>query len=139
MAATEHLLDTGPLVAFIDRRDRDHDWSQRTLAKLAAPLITCEAVLSEALFLLRADPAAPQKISTLFERGLLAIHPLLDKEATPIFSLMQTYRDRPMSLADACLVRLAEKMRGSVVVTLDSDFKVYRRHRRLQIPMLSPR
>ena len=139
MAVIEHLLDAGPLVAFIDRRDRDHEWSKKTLAGISPPLITCEAVLSETLFLLRADPAAPQKVATLFERGLLASRPLLDMEAGCVLALMQTYRDRPMSLADACLVRLVEKYPGAVVVTLDSDFKIYRRHRRHPIPVLSPR
>lgn len=139
MAAESHLVDTGPLVAFIDARDRDHAWSVQTLGKLQPPLITCEAVLSETLFLLRADAAAPQKIATLFERGLLVSHSLLDLDAAAVLALMQTYRDRPMSLADACLVRLSEKVRGSVVVTLDSDFTVYRRHRRQAIPALCPR
>lgn len=139
MAANEHLLDTGPLVAFIDARDRDHEWSKRTLADLSPPLITCEAVLSETLFLLGADVAAPRKIATLFERGLLVAHPLFDHEAGAVLALMQTYRDRPMSLADACLVRLSEKIRGSVVITLDSDFAIYRRHRRQPIPLLCPR
>ena len=139
MAAENHLVDTGPLVAFIDARDRDHKWSVGTLGKLSPPLITCEAVLSEALFLLRADVAAPQKIATLFERGLLVSHPLLDQDAAAVFALMQTYRDRPMSLADACLIRISEKIRGCVVVTLDSDFTVYRRHRRQAVPLLCPR
>lgn len=139
MAVSEHVVDAGPLVAFIDARDRDHEWSVRTLGKLRPPLITCEAVLSETLFLLRADAAAPQKIAMLFERRLLVSHALLDQEAAAVLALMQTYRDRPMSLADACLVRLSEKFRGSIVVTLDSDFTVYRRHRRQAIPLLCPR
>ncbi len=139
MAAREHLLDAGPLVAFFDAGDRDHSWSKATLRKLRPPLITCEAVLSETLFLLRSDGDAPRKVATLFDRGLLVSHPLLDLEAAAVLGLMQTYRDQPMSLADACLVRLAEKVQGSVVVTLDSDFAVYRRHRRQAIPMLCPR
>ncbi|MGH8017362.1 MAG: type II toxin-antitoxin system VapC family toxin [Opitutaceae bacterium] len=139
MAESEHLLDAGPLAAFIDARDRDHAWSKRELGKLKPPLITCEAVLSETLFLLSGDPAAPQKIATLFERGLLVSHPLFDQDAGAVLGLMQTYRDRPMSLADGCLVRLSEKIRGSVVVTLDSDFTVYRRHRRQAIPVRCPR
>lgn len=139
MAASGHLVDAGPLVAFIDARDRDHAWSKQTLGKLRPPLITCEAVLSETLFLLRSDPAAPQKIATLFERGLLVSHPALDQEAAAVLALMQTYRDRPMSLADACLVRLSERIRGAVVVTLDSEFTIYRRHRRQPIPLLCPR
>jgi predicted nucleic acid-binding protein len=110
-----------------------------TLGRLAPPLITCEAVLSETLFLLRADAAAPQKVATLLERKLLVCHPVLDRDAAAVLGLMQAYRDVPMPLADACLVRLSERMRSAVVVTLDSDFGIYRRHRRQAIPLLCPR
>lgn len=138
MAGGEHVVDAGPLVSLIDASDRDHGWSKRALGGLHPPLVTCEAVLSEALFLLRKDPAAPRKISVLFERGLLVSHPILDSEPAPVFALMQTYRDVPMSLADACVVRLSEKIRGATVITLDSDFSIYRRHRREKISLLLP-
>jgi antitoxin (DNA-binding transcriptional repressor) of toxin-antitoxin stability system len=55
-----------------------------------------------------------------------------------ILTLMQTYQDVPMSLAHACLARLSEKIRDSVVITLDSDFLIYRRNRREKIPLLLP-
>lgn len=135
----EHLLDTGPLVALVDSRDRDHAWSSRILGRLTAPPILCEAVLTEALYLLRSDPAAPQKIGTLFASGWLVCRPLFPIDAGAVFALMQSYRDVPMSLADACLVRLSEKLDDPAVITLDSDFKIYRRHRNQAIPVLSPR
>lgn len=138
MAANEYLVDAGPLVAFIDASDHDHEWSRKTFGRLRPPLITCEAVLSEAMFLLRGDPAAPRKMAVLFERQLLISHPLMDDDSGIIFALMQTYRDVPMSLADACLVRLSERVRNSEVITLDSDFTVYRRHRRERIPLVAP-
>jgi len=138
MAAVEHLLDAGPLVALIDAGDRDHEWSRKTLGRLRPPLITCEAALSEALFLLRPDPQAPAKIAKLFQRGLLATFPVLDSDASAVLDLMSTYSNVPMSLADACLVRLSERIPSSVVVTLDSDFTIYRKSRNKKIPLLAP-
>jgi predicted nucleic acid-binding protein len=138
MADAEHLLDAGPLVALIDAGDRDHEWSRKTLSRLRPPLITCEAALSEALFLLRADRQAPAKIATLFQRGLLAASPVLDSDAGPVLGLMATYANVPMSFADACLVRLSERLPSAVVVTLDSDFTIYRRNRTKRIPLLIP-
>jgi len=138
MAAVEHLLDAGPLVALIDAGDRDHDWSRKTLGRLRPPLITCEAALSEALFLLRADRQASEKIAKLFQRGLLASVPVLDTDATAVLDLMSAYSNVPMSLADACLVRLSEQVPSSTVVTLDSDFTIYRRNRNRKISLLAP-
>ncbi|MGH8048400.1 MAG: type II toxin-antitoxin system VapC family toxin [Chthoniobacterales bacterium] len=138
MAAVEHLLDAGPLVALIDAGDRDHDWSRKALGRLRPPLITCEAALSEALFLLRNDRKAPEKIAKLFQRGLIASVPVLDTDADAVLDLMSTYANVPMSLADACLVRLSEKIPSSTVVTLDSDFTIYRKSRNKKIPLLAP-
>jgi predicted nucleic acid-binding protein len=138
MAAREYLVDAGPLVALIDASDRDHPWSRKTLGRLPCPLITCEAVLSEVLFLLRKDPVAPQKIGALLERGLLICRPIMNMEHVQVLGLMQTYRDVPMSLADASLVRLTEIIADSTIVTLDSDFLIYRRHRNKTIPVLAP-
>ncbi len=139
MGAREHLVDTGPLVALIDASDQHHAWSKKTLSRLPCPLITCEAVLSEVLFLLRKDPAAPQKINALFERGLLVSHPIMNAQPSGVFALMQTYRDVPMSLADASLIKLSEIVAHAVIVTLDSDFLVYRRHRNKPVATLMPR
>lgn len=139
MAAHEHLIDTGPLVALIDASDRDHAWSKKALGRLPCPLVTCEAVLSEVLFLLRKDESAPQKLSLLFDRGLLVCHPVMNLQPSGVFTLMQTYRDLPMSLADACLVKLAELHPAAVIVTLDSDFLLYRRHRNKALTTLMPR
>jgi len=138
MADAEYLLDAGPLVALIDAGDRDHEWSRNALGRLRPPLFTCEAALSEALFLLRADRKSPAKIATLFQRGLLAAVPVLDSDAAAVLGLMNTYADVPMSLADACLVRLSERIPSSTVVTLDSDFTIYRQNRNQRIPLLTP-
>jgi uncharacterized protein len=132
------LLDTGPLVALLDRRDRYHEWAKTRLAEVRPPLHTCEAVLTEACFLLRRLPGGPQAVLDLVHRGLLTVHFSVQDEAASIQKLLMRYADLPIDLADACLVRLAELTRGSVVLTLDSDFTVYRIRGRSPIPVLMP-
>lgn len=90
------------------------------------------------LFLLQADPAAPAKVAALFERGLLASVPLLDTEAGKVLGLMKRHQDVGMSLADACLVRLAERLGGCHILTTDSDFLVYRKNRKEKLELLAP-
>lgn len=134
------LLDTGPLVAFLNRRDTWHDWSVEQFGQIRPPLLTCEAVLSEAAFLLRQDVRGVEGILALVERGLVTTsHWRLDDEAEPLRRLMKRYANVPMSLADACLVRMTETRAGVTVLTLDRDFRVYRRLGRQTIPLITPR
>ena len=134
----ENLLDTGPLVAFLNRRDRYHAWAKQCLDEAEPPLLTCEAVLSEACFLLRGYERGPETVIDLVDRGLLAVSLNLEKEAGPLKLLLARYAEVPMSLADACLVRMSELHPEAVLLTLDSDFKVYRKNRRSMIPVLMP-
>src|SRR4051794_20875358 len=103
------IVDTGPLVAYFNRRDRCHRWSVDQMSALSPPLITCEPVLTEACFLIQrvgGDPAA--LVRKLLQRSLeFGIN--LDAEAVGVESLMQRYVDTQMSFADACLVRLTER------------------------------
>jgi predicted nucleic acid-binding protein len=101
-------------------------------------LLTCKTVIAEALFLLRRGGIEPDGLLDLVRRGLLVPKFDLAQEITAIQQLMKTYRNIPMSLADACLVRMAEIFHESKVMTLDSDFVVYRKSRRRLIPLLSP-
>ncbi len=133
------LLDTGPLVAFLKRRDRYHEWARRELAAVTPPLLTCESVLSEGCFLLRQQPNGRSAVLELVRRGLVAVAFDLEREATAVQKLLARYGNVPMDLADACLVRLAELTAGSVLLTLDSDFGIYRMHGRQVIPMRMPR
>lgn len=132
------LVDTGPLVAFLNRRDRYHEWATGQLAEIPAPLLTCEAVLSEACFLLRHLRGGSQAVLELLSRGLVQVGFRLDENAVPIRKLLARYASVPMSLADACLVRMAEQHPGSRVLTLDRDFRVYRKHGRHVIPGVMP-
>jgi len=134
----EVIADTGPLVAYLDRSDRDHAWAKEVFSEISRPLLTCEAVIAEALFLLRRGGIEPDGLLDLIRRGLLVPTFDLAEEIASIQQLMKTYRNIPMSLADACLVRMAEVFPDSKVMTLDSDFVVYRKSRRKVIPLLSP-
>lgn len=132
------IADTGPLVAYLDRSDQDHAWAKKCFMQITQPLLTCEAVIAEALFLLRRGGIAPDGLLHLVQRGLLVPVFRLSEEITAIQQLMKTYRNIPMSLADACVVRMAEIHDQAKVMTLDSDFVVYRKSRRKVIPLLCP-
>jgi predicted nucleic acid-binding protein len=132
------LLDTGPLVAFLQQDEWHHVWAVQQFQQIARPLWTCEAVISEACFLLRQAPAGVQKIQAFLERGDLVLDFNLATNQSRVFSLMHTYANVPMSLADACLVCMAEAVPESRVLTLDRDFQVYRQHRRQPIPVIIP-
>ena len=132
------LVDTGPLVALLNRRDHHHTWVKEQLRKMDSPLDTCEAVLSEACFLLQRIPGGPQAVLELITRGLITVTFSLQNEAQAIQRLLLRYADVPMALADACMVRLAEIHEPSLVFTLDSDFKIYRKHGRTVLPLLLP-
>jgi uncharacterized protein len=133
------LVDTGPIVAFLNRRDRHHGWAVETLAEIRAPLLTCEAVLSEAAYLVRRVAGGPEKVIELLTRGVLDTSFRLAAEATAVKKLLARYGDLPMDLADACLVRMSELHDDCRVLTIDSEFRnVYRRRGRQAIPTLMP-
>lgn len=135
---TEIISDTGPLVAYLDRSDQDHAWAKEVFMGITRPLLTCEAVIAEALFLLRRGGIGPDGLLDLIVRGLVVPKFNLAGEIAAIQQLMKTYCNIPMSLADACLVRMSEIHGDSKVMTLDSDFTVYRKSRRKVIPLICP-
>jgi uncharacterized protein len=132
------LLDTGPLVALLNARETHHAWVKSQFATLRPPLFTCEPVLAEACHLLRQIPTGREAVLQLVLRGVIAIDLALEAEAEAVSRLLARYRDQPMSLADACMVRLAELNPRSRVLTFDSDFDVYRRNDRQPIEVLRP-
>lgn len=105
---------------------------------MSPPLFTCEAVISEACFLLRNIPNAPDALLEMIKRKLVGVPFQLEQETTAVKKLMARYNNVPMSLADACLVRMSEQYAGSVVLTLDRDFRIYRRLGRQVIPVVAP-
>lgn len=135
---TSVLIDTGPLVAYLNRRDIWHGWVKKQLSEIAPPLLTCESVLSEACFSLRNIQEGPATLLELLERGLMTLSFRLENEISAVRKLMKRYRDVPISLAEACLVRMAERYGRSEILTLDSAFRIYRKHGRQIIPTIIP-
>jgi predicted nucleic acid-binding protein len=138
MAATKILLDSGPLVGFLSETDQHHRWATGVWSSLYEPLWTCEAVLSETLFLLWSDGVSIHPLLELFERDLVKIDFAVSSHQSDVWELLRKYADQPMSLADACLVRMAELNANCQVFTTDKDFLVYRRKGRSVIPLLAP-
>jgi predicted nucleic acid-binding protein len=138
MAATKILLDSGPLVGFVSETDQYHRWSLDTWNRLYEPLWTCEAVLSETVFLLQSDGVAIDSLLELFERELVKLRFDVSAHRSDVWELLRKYADQPMSLADACLVRMAELNDNCQIFTTDKDFLVYRRKGRSMIPLLAP-
>lgn len=130
------LLDTGPLVALLSRNDVHHARARRLFAECAPPFRCCEAVLSEACFLLgKLHPAGPAEVIALGRRGVYQVAMSIRENWTPLEVLLQKYSDRPISLADACLIRCAEIHREARILTFDGDFRVYTwaRNRRFEL------
>ena len=136
--AERTLVDSGPLVALLVRRDQHHDWAVQQFERLTAPLLTCEAVLSETQFLVHRFGGNPLAVLDMVARGALSLAFQVEDEIDRLHELQSTYRDLPMSLADACLVRMSELPSRCQVFTTDSDFRTYRRNGRQIIPTLLP-
>lgn len=135
---TRVVIDTGPIVALLNRRDRHHAWVREVLDTVEPPIITCEAVVSEACFLLGRLDGGQDAVLELLASDVVKIDFQMLPEIAAVRRLMRTFANVPMSLADACLVRMAELDAASVVLTLDGDFRVYRRNRRQVIPTIMP-
>jgi predicted nucleic acid-binding protein len=139
---TRAIADTGPIVAFLDTRDplRDphHSWAQETFNRYKLPLITCEAVLSEACFVVGQATGRQNAVMGLVSRGVLAVDFRLAPNFEAVRKLMAKYASVPMSLADACLVRMTELDGRASVITMDSDFRIYRRNGRQTVPVVMP-
>lgn len=120
------ILDTGPLVAALNASDQYHDRAVDALKRVEFPLVTCEPVIVEACFLLARHHTALGWIERWLRDGQIRIVFELSANAETVFALTRKYRDLPMSLADACLVAMADADRGSRVLTFDRHFALYR-------------
>jgi predicted nucleic acid-binding protein len=99
------IVDTGPLVAWLDRAERHHHWVVTQIDELDPPLLACEPVLAEAMYLLGSFSKAQDALFGLLENGAIKIAFSIEEHVAALRKLHQKYRDRPMSLADACVVR----------------------------------
>jgi uncharacterized protein len=131
------LVDAGFLVALLSRRDLHHRWAVQKATENPPPWDTCEAALSEAFHLL-GERGAPGLGALLLRRAVVTVFSL-DNSLGAVLRLLQKYASVPMSLADACLVRMSETVADPVILTTDSDFHIYRRHSRQVIPCILPR
>ena len=138
MKKVQALIDTGPLVSFLGAGLTHHSWACDHWKLFRPPMLTCEPVLTEAAFLLNREGHGADALFALLERGVIRIALNVQEELADLRVLMHRYRNRPMSLADACLVRLSELHSNGEVFTLDSDFRIYRRHGNKVIPVLMP-
>jgi len=130
------LVDAGFLVALLSRRDEHHGWAKAKAAQWPPPWRTCESALSEAFHLLgaRGEPA----LAALLRRRALFVAFEIAPHLNEVLALLKKYANLPMSLADACLVRMTETLPDAIVVTTDSDFRIYRRHSRQVVPAVLP-
>ena len=121
------LLDTGPLVALLSKDDGNHDRARRLFAECAPPFRSCEAVVAEACFLMRKVHAAgPADVVALGARGVYQVAIAAEEHWTNIEALLKKYANRPISLADACLIRTAEIYQEARILTFDNGFNVYK-------------
>ena len=138
MAATRIFADTGPLVAYLSETDQHHRWASSAFRSFYEPVYTCEAVASEVLFLLRSSDTGGEPFLEMVERGAVLLSFSMEEHQPDVLNLLRKYADQPMSLADACLVRMAELTSDCQIFTTDRDFLVYRRKGRGVIPLLAP-
>lgn len=130
------VVDAGFLVALWNAREQHHAWAMAVAEAHPPPWMVCEAVFAETDHLL--NPAGRHALRTAIRRGALHLVAVLSDEATSVLALLDKYQDVPMSAADACVVRLTETLPDPLVLTTDTDFKIYRRHGRKVIPCLLP-
>ena len=128
------IADTGFLVAFANRRDEFFPWAHSLAERVEEPLLTCEAVLAEAAFHLRNSGLALR----LVETGLVRLAFDIDSHRAELAALAKRYADREPDMADLCLIRMSELNPRLPVITVDGDFRIYRRNRRETIPVLMP-
>lgn len=121
------LTDAGPLVALIHADDRHHEACREAFRSLDAPMVTVWPAFTEAMYLLGFSWQAQDDLWELVGRGVVSFLPMGERDAPRIRELMKRYRDLPMDLADAALVRAAERERMAQIFTVDTKhFRVYR-------------
>jgi len=130
------LLDTGVIVALLDRDERYHSTCVDVLSDIGGTLATCEAVVAEACHLLRRMPGGPEAVVRNVANGVFRIPVRLADRAAAIEKLLRKYRDVPIDLADACLVELANAVDSGRILTLDRDFEIYRWRSRRRFDLL---
>lgn len=122
------LMDTGPLVAYFDKNDQWHSLVAKQLNNITSSLNTCEAVITEVVFLMLRNNQSPEVLFDFITSGALVVHSVFSREKNQsrIREIIKTYNNLPASFADACLVNMYENEHQAQVFTLNSDFTIYR-------------
>src|ERR1039457_1811371 len=129
------IADTGFVVAFLNRRDRHHEWADEIGMRTSEPLLTCDAVLAETIFQVR----SVAEVLGLVRVGFLKLAFDLRGNLSEVLDLAERYRDRNPDLADLWVLRMSERYESLPVLTIDENaFRVYRRNRRDVIPIVCP-
>jgi predicted nucleic acid-binding protein len=132
------LVDTGFLVSVYNKQEPYHRQCMAVLDQVNQPLVTCEPVVTEAIYLLRRLPGAPQSILASIQEGQLEIPFQLAHGVDEVLGYYTKYRDTPCDFADACLIHMANELGTGDILTLDSDFKHYRWRRTRRFNLLVP-
>jgi uncharacterized protein len=132
------LVDTGVIVALLDRNERYHAACSATMRGLERPLVTCEAVIAESCYLLRGLSGAAETVLENVVRGVFQVPFQLSRSAAAVRFTLRKYRDLSADFADACLIQLAEELNTGDILTLDSDFRTYRWRRNRAFNLLVP-
>jgi len=134
------FIDTGPLYAFFDKNDQYNRWTGDQFANITEPLVTCEAVIAETIFLMLVSGISPGYLFTFIQRGHLKISPVLTNsdQVQRIREIIIKYNNLPASFADACLVQMYEKKSSGKVFTLDNHFSIYRTSKGKPLVLISP-
>lgn len=132
------IVDTGFLVAFLNSTEQYHSWVKKQLNTIPSPLLTCEPVITETFFLLSKINRGEEMFFQLLSQDKIKIPFRLEQELESIKQLMEKYNSVPMSLADACLVRISQLYSNSIILTLDNDFRIYRKHKKQMINLVIP-
>jgi predicted nucleic acid-binding protein len=133
---TPALLDTGVIVALLDKSERHHRRCVEVVTELTGPLVTCEPVIAEACHLLRGIRGAREAVLENLRLGVFQIPFSLVELSAPVSRLIKKYEDVPADLADACMIQIAELAGTGRILTLDRDFEVYRWRSRRRFELL---
>jgi len=128
------IADTGLLVALARENDQYHDWAIEIAGQITWPALTCEAVLAETAYHLQSS----ERVLGMLQDNVVRVAFDCASHLKSLHDLAIRYTDRRPDLADLCLVRMSELYPRHAVVTVDEDFRVYRRNKREAIPLLTP-
>lgn len=121
------LIDTGAILAILNKADPWHSACVATVQKLRLPLLTSEAVLTEVFHMVGKSRFRKEETWQFIRSGTIMLTSIQHAELSPIHALMTRYADLPMDFADATLVYLAGRESLETVLTVDhTDFSVYR-------------